>query len=113
MTAAGMDLVLISYKTETAKESVGVAYVDYPGGAQLSLDGAAEGSASQINGTIQSKTATTFMGHPAVDVVIKVDGGMVHERLVLRERRLYTVIGASESGRPASYDRLIQTFHLI
>ena len=115
VSASGLDLVIVTYGVETGKESIVVGYTDYPKNVVLSkvLDGAADGSASQVNGTLQSKTPTTFMGHPAMDVVVKVDGGMVYERLVLRGNRLFTLIGAGGSGRPPAYDRLIETFYLI
>lgn len=114
-TASGIDLLIVSYTHETASESVVVGYIDYPKTAlnSKSLDGAAEGSASSVKGTIQSKTATTFMGHPGMDVVIKSPDAMMYERLVLRGTRLYNLIGVGVSGRPASYDRLLETFFLI
>ncbi len=113
VTVSGVDLVIVTYKTDTASESVAVAYVDYPEEALApnALDGAAEGSAANVGGTIESKTETTFMGHPTMDVVIKVPQGFAHERLILRGTRLYNLIGAGPS-RPASYDRLVETFVL-
>jgi hypothetical protein len=113
LTSAGVDLVMIAYQTETAKESVGVTYIDYPKGHDLSLDRAAEASATKAKGTIQSKSATTFMGHPAMDVVVDADGAVLQVRLILRDRRLYTLLGASASGGLTSYDRLVKTFLLI
>ncbi|MGI8807726.1 MAG: hypothetical protein ACR2KK_07790 [Acidimicrobiales bacterium] len=115
MTASGLDLLIISYTTETAAESVVVGYIDYPKGVLQSkaLDGAAEGSANSVKGTIQTKTATSFMGHPAMDVVIKSADAMMYERMVLRGTRLYTLIGVGATSRPASYDRLLETFFLI
>ncbi len=114
-TASGIDLLIISYTHDTATESVVVGYIDYPKSAlnSKSLDGAAEGSASSVKGTVQSKTATSVMGHPAMDVVIRSPDAMMYERLVLRGTRLYTLIGVGESSRPASYDRLLETFFLI
>ena len=109
-TAAGHTLVLNSYTGETAQGTVAVGYVDYPKGLTLSLSGAAEGSASSMNGTIQTRSETTFMGHPALDVVVTTPEGPVYARYVLRERRLYTLIGVGADGRPASYDRLVETF---
>jgi len=115
VTAAGFDLVIVMYSTETDKESVMVGYTDYPEGlgSEGVLDGAAEGSAANINGTIQSKTDTTFVGHPAIDVVVTTAEATVHERIFLVDNRLYTVLGVSRSGRPASYDRLLETFALL
>lgn len=116
-TQAGLQLTMIMYSTETAKESVFVAYTDYPKTLKLNaseaLVGAADGSAKSANGVILSKAATTFMGHPAMDVVVKAPEGTVYERLVLRDHRLYMVMGVGAAGRPASYDHLLETFFLI
>lgn len=109
-TDAGPDVTLIWYRAQLPKETVGIGYVDYPKGVRLSLDAGAEAAASGLNGTVQSKTTTTFMGHPTVDVVIDTPEGPLYQRLVLRGNRLYTLSGAGESGRPASYDRLVETF---
>ena len=116
-SASGVDLLFISYQTERGGESVIVGYVDYPKGVQLSnvLDGAAAGAAANVKGTIQSRTDTTFMGHPATDVVIKTEDALVYGRLVLRGNRLYTLVGVDVGapGRPAAYDRLVETFVLL
>ena len=115
LTAAGLDLVVVSYTTATDDESVIVGYTDYPEGigGDSVLEGAAEGSAANVNGTIQSKTDTTFVGQPAKDVVVTTDEATVNERIFLVGNRLYTLIGVARSGRPASYDRLLETFALL
>ena len=114
---SGVELVTISYTTETAKDSVIVAYTDYPRTMQFksaeALEGAAQGAAKNIGGVILSKTPTTFMGHPAIDIVVKNPQATANARLVLRDHRLYMVLGISEAGRPASYDHLLETFFLI
>lgn len=110
VTVSGVELVILTYKTDTASESV--AYVDYPQERWPPTPwGAAQGSADNVGGTIERKTETTLMGHPAMDVVIKVPQGFAHERLILRGTRLYNLIGAGPS-RPASYDRLVERFVL-
>ena len=114
-TVSGLDLLIVSFTTENGTESVVVGYTDYPKNLQMGkvLDAAAQGSADNIKGTLQSKTSTTFMGHPTMDVVVKTPEAMVHERLILRGNRLYTLVGVGATGKPASYDRLVQTFVLI
>jgi hypothetical protein len=113
VSAAGHDLVMHTYEVEAANQYVVVSYTDYPKGVTTSLEGAAQGSAAAVNGTIQSKVETTFMGHPAIDLVVNAPDGVIHARLVLRERRLYTVMGVAETGKAASYDRLLETFVLL
>ena len=106
--AAGVDITLITYRVG----DLVVGYVNYPTTLVASLDAAVKGAADNIKGTIQSRSDTTFMGHPATDVVIKAPDGVVHTRMVLRGQRLYSLVGAGKSGPPASYARLVETFVL-
>lgn len=122
ISAAGLDLLMISYSVDLAKESVVVGWFDYPKTVQMStpklLAGAADGSAASAHGTIVSKTETTFMGHPAMDVVIDTKDGRVYERIIHRgnANRVYVLVGAGpagSSGKPATWDRLMATFVLL
>jgi hypothetical protein len=45
--------------------------------------------------------------------VVKAPEGTIYERLVLRDHRLYMVMGLGADGRPAAYDHLLETFFLI
>lgn len=107
-TVAGVDVTLIMYTTG----DIAVGYVNYPTTLVGSLDGAVKGAADNIKGTLKGRTDTTFMGHPATDIVIDSPDGIVHTRLVLRGQRLYSLIGAGKSGPPAAYTRLVETFVL-
>ncbi len=115
VTVAGIDLVIVSYTTESKNDALTVGFTDYPEVTDVGavLDAAADGSANQINGTIESKTDTTFLGVPAKDVVISTDGASVYERIFVVENRLYTLIGVAENARPTSYDHLLATFALL
>jgi len=122
IAAAGLDLVMISYQVDLAKESVVVGWFDYPKTVQMStpklLAGAADGSAASAKGTIASKTETTFMGHPALDVVIDTKDGRVYERIIHRgnANRVYVLVGAGTpgpTGKPATWERLMATFVLL
>ncbi len=115
-TAAGIDLVIVSYVAEVRNGAVGVSYSDYPDvpdDPQPVFDGAAEGSASRTGGTITASSDTTYLGRDARDVEIAVDGGTVFERFVLDGRRMYVLLGAGETGRPTAYDRLLDSFELL
>jgi hypothetical protein len=107
-TAAGVEIEFVTYQTG----DLVVGFVEYPKSLSGSLDGAVKGAADNVKGTVQSRTDTMFMGHPATDVVIKAPEGIVHSRLVLRGNRLYTLIGAGPSGPPPAYARLVETFVL-
>ena len=112
VNAGGVDVTVRTYVVESADESVGVAYVEYPKNSEITLDGAAEGSAAQVKATIQSKSPTTFMGHPAMDVVMKTSEAVIHERIVARGTRLYSLIGVGVSAPPPAYARLVGSFVL-
>lgn len=107
-TVAGVEVTLVMYQVG----ELAVGYVNYPPSLSGSLDGAVKGAADNIKGTVQSRTDTTFMGHPATDVVLKSPDGIVHTRLVLRGQRLYSLIGAGKNGPPPAYARLVETFVL-
>jgi hypothetical protein len=107
-SVAGVDVKLVTYSVG----ELAVGYVNYPTSLAGSLDGAVKGAADNIDGTVQTRTDTTFMGHPATDVVIKAPEGIVHTRLVLRGQRLYSLIGAGKDGPPPAYARLVETFVL-
>ena len=113
IVVSGSELPVNMYSVDTAHDAVMVGYVDYPKGSVITLDGAAEGTASGVNGVVQTRTKTTFMGHPAMDVVIKAPNVVMYERLIARDRRLYTVMGVAATGKAAAYDRLLETFVLI
>jgi hypothetical protein len=83
-TVAGVEVTMVMYSVG----ELAVGYVNYPTSLAGSLDGAVKGAADNINGTLQSRTDTTFMGHPATDIVIKSSDAVVHNRLVMRGQRL-------------------------
>jgi hypothetical protein len=115
VSAAGIDLVVVSYSTESDDDSVMVGYTDYPDGFEPEgvLEAAAQGSADNVNGRIQSSTDLTYLDHPAKDVVVTTDEATIHERLFLVGTRMYTLIGVARDSRPPAYDHLLDTFKLI
>jgi hypothetical protein len=115
VTSAGIDLVVVAYSAETDDESVMVGYTDYPPSFQSEgvLDAAAQGSAANVGGTIQNSTDHVYMGYPAKDITVTTSEAMINERLFLVGNRLYTLIGVARASRPASYDRLLETFALL
>lgn len=115
VSAAGIDLVVVSYSTESDDDSVMVGYTDYPEGftSEGVLEAAAQGSADNVNGTIQSNTDLTYLDHPAKDIMVTTDEAMIHERLFLVGTRMYTLIGVARASRPPAYDHLLDTFKLL
>jgi hypothetical protein len=115
VSAAGINLVVVSYSTESDDDSVMVGYTDYPEGFESEgvLEAAAQGSASNVNGTIQSNTDLTYLDHPAKDIMVTTSEAMIHERLFLVGTRMYTLIGVARASRPPAYDHLLNTFKLL
>lgn len=115
-TAAGVNLVVVTYTSSTGKSAVTLSYTDSP--VELdetsALNGAVEGSASRLSGTVKANTDTTIVDHNAKDVQIETKDATVYERIFLVGKRLYTIVAASEKRtRPSSYDRLLETFKLL
>lgn len=120
-TAAGVNLVVVTYTSSTGKSAVTLSYTDSP--VELdetsALNGAVEGSASRLSGTVKANTDTTIVDHNAADhnakdVQIETKDATVYERIFLVGKRLYTIVAASEKRtRPSSYDRLLETFKLL
>jgi hypothetical protein len=115
---AGVSLPVIIYIAVTSDEAVGAgsATMPYtPAGKtlQAGLDGAIDGSARNYNGTVVTRTTTTFVGEPTEDAVIATPAsGVVHERVLFHQRRLFVLLGITEkSDTPhAGYDRMLATF---
>ena len=106
------DRVLTTYKSIVGKSEIAVSYADYPG-RNLSLDRIADGIAEELEGTLESRAAATVMGYPAMDLVLKTDRGTVHERLIVKGIRMYTLLATTRSSRPPAYDHLLATFVLL
>jgi ABC-type glycerol-3-phosphate transport system substrate-binding protein len=113
-SAGGVNLEIVIYTSEVDNGAVTVTYTDSPVAldADAALAGAVQGSATQVKGTVTSSNDTTFLGYPAKDAEISVDGGDVYERIFLVGQRLYVIGAASGKGRPDAYDRLLETFKL-
>ena len=113
-SAGGVNLQVIILTSEVDDGAVTVTYTDSPVPLDpaAALAGAVQGSATQVKGTITSSSDTTFLGHPAKDAEISLDGGDVYERIFLVGQRLYVIGAASGKGRPKAYDRLLDTFKL-
>jgi hypothetical protein len=117
----GIALTLTLYLATANAEQVGVAYELLPVAAsgtaiQAGLDGAVAGSATNVGGTVISKTQTQFLGQPAEDAVIQGPGGaVVHERIVFIGAKVYVLEGITGSvdAKHPGYDRLLATFKTL
>jgi hypothetical protein len=116
----GVATTMTLYLATTNDEQVAVGYEKLPAAPQGSavqagLDGGIDGSAKNTNGTIVSRSNTTFLGHPAEDAVVQAQGSVVHERLVFIGDKLYIFEGitGSMSAKHPWYDKLLATFKTL
>ena len=116
----GVSLLTTLYLATTNDEQIVVAYTQLPvapqgGAVQAGLDGGVNGSAQNVNGKIESRNNTTFLGQPAEDAVITAQGQVVHERIVFFGRKLFVLEGVTNSlnAKHPWYDRLLATFKTL
>src|SRR2546427_8787026 len=116
--AISADLTL--YVATTNDEQVIVGYEPLPLAPQQSeiqsrLDAGVAGSASNTNGTVLSKSNTTFLGQPAEDAVIQAEGAVVHERIVFFGSKLYLFEGITRTAdaKHPAYDTMLATFKTL
>ena len=116
----GINADLTLYTATTNDEQVIVGYEPLPLAPQQSeiqsrLDAGVAGSASNTNGTVLSKSNTTFLGQPAEDAVIQAQGAVVHERIVFFGAKLYIFEGITRStdAKHPAYDTVLATFKTL
>jgi hypothetical protein len=117
---AGVNASLTLYQATTNAEQVAVAFEQLPvapqaDAIQASLDGGVAGSATNVSGTVVSKSNTQFLGQPAEDAVIQAQGSVVRERIFFTGSKLYVlegITGSMDAKHPA-YDKMLATFKTI
>lgn len=77
------------------------------------LDGAVQGAATNLSGTVESSTKLTVEGFPAVDYVVAVEGGRVEARAILAGSRIYLLQRAARQSDPDDFRRLVDSFELL
>lgn len=87
-----------------------IASIPLEPGLPFDINLVASQVAGEINGTLQSKTPTTFQGFPAVEVVIAKGDELVRELLV-RSTGQFLQIGAS--GSLATYERFRDSVEIL
>jgi hypothetical protein len=116
----GVNADLTLYVATTNDEQVVVGYQALPFAPQhdeiqARLDAGVAGSASNVKGTVLSKSNTTFLGQPAEDAVIQAEGTVIHERIVFFGAKLYLFEGLTRTAdaKHPAYDKLLATFKTI
>ena len=117
---AGVNASLTLYLATTNTEQVAVAFEQLPvapqGAAiQTSLDGGVAGSATNVNGTVVSKSNSQFLGQPAEDAVIQAQGSVIRERIFFNGSKLYVLEGITSSmdAKHPGYDKMLATFKTL
>ncbi|CAG0934853.1 hypothetical protein TFLX_03709 [Thermoflexales bacterium] len=124
-TAAG-SVEAIMYIAEVKGTAFGAGYSDFPTSAleadsQAVLEGARDGAAKNINGTVLDEKPIELAGYPGLEIVIEMPAGaavpggaMYRAQLYLVGQRLYQVIyvALKADENPAEYQKLFDSFHL-
>jgi len=97
--------------------SYGLLYADYPNTVDVSdarsvLDGAAQGSARSVAGSLASTRFRTVVGHPAVDYVIRVKDIQIDGRTILVDHRLYSLLVGGPGTKVPTFARFTASFRL-
>lgn len=120
-TAAGAVLVT-AYVTEGGQEGYSMSVARIPATVEGDLDGAVQGAAANVNGTLKNTVRTTYQGFPARDTRITgaqdADGneGTVFARVILAKGRLFQLQfvqeGADVKAPPAGYPTFLASLKI-
>ncbi len=119
LEAAGETLELSLFVAQIDAANVyNIGFVDYPESIldldpQLVLDGVVQGAAGNLSGTVVSQEPVEVAGHPGVDYVIEVPGGILQSRAILVERRLYLLQRAGAEPDDDGFTRMVDSFDLL
>jgi hypothetical protein len=111
------DRTLIYYSVELDDKVLGVIFFDFSDvgtiAADVIIDEAVNSIADTIGGELIFERRITYLGSPAVDGRIKIDGDMEHVRVVVIDgTRVYALIQVAVpiAGRTNDYRALLETF---
>lgn len=119
-----IDLETILYQRDVGLDtSFLVTFVDLPGvppDVSAALNGAANAIAVGLKGEILTSAETDFGGRPAIEFLVesRVEGGTtdVHYgklRLVVDDRRLYSIGVVGPDNPPEGYDAFVASFDIL
>ena len=119
-TAAG-PLPITSYLTEDGEEGFSMSVLKLPKGARFDLDGAVEGAAANVKGTVEDNSKTRYQGFPARDARIanaadnNGNKGTVFARMILAKGRLFQlqfVKKGDVTSPPAAYRSFVASLKI-
>ena len=117
-TAAG-PVRITAYITEGGSEGFSMSVLKVPKGVTGDLDGAVEGAASSVDGTLKDVSSRRFQGFPARDARItgaedsNGNQGTVFARVILANGRVFQLqfvtSGADVKAPPAQYTTFVSS----
>ena len=115
--ANGARVRVVDYTSGNDDHTFTVSYAEIPSGQEvgdpvLRLNASANGAAEAVKGELRTTAITSFLGLPAVEYLIVVEGRFIKATSFLSGRRLYGVQVVGRRDPPHGYDRFRSTFQL-
>ena len=120
-TAAG-PVPITAYLTEGGQEGFSMSVLTVPKGVKGNLQGAVQGAAASVKGTLAKTAKTTYQGFPARDARItdaadqNGNKGTVFARVILAKNRIFQLQfvtgGADVTSPPAAYTRFVSSLRI-
>ena len=120
-TAAG-PVPITAYITEGGEEGFSMSVLKVPKGVKGDLDGAVQGAATSVKGTLKDSRTTRYQGFPARDARItnaedqNGNKGTVFARVILAKGRVFQLQfvtgGADVKSPPAAYTSFVSSLKI-
>lgn len=104
----GRSLEKTTYKVEGRNIAYLVATMAFDD-MVIDFNEAAQGAANAVDGDVESATATTVDGHPAMDVKISLDGGTMRIMILTTPTHLIQIMVAGDGDPAAQYQAFLKT----
>ncbi|MGH9178983.1 MAG: hypothetical protein ACRD0N_10570 [Acidimicrobiales bacterium] len=113
----GAGVPVVDYTGSAGGQTFTVSYAELPEGQDvgdpiLRLNASATAATEAVKGKLEAAGITSFLGQPAVEYLIAVDGRYVKATSFLAGRRIYGIEVVGPDNPPAGYDRFRDTFEL-
>jgi hypothetical protein len=113
----GASVPVVDYTGKTGGQTFTVSYAQLPEGQEvgdpiLRLNASATAAAEAVKGKLEAAGITSFLGQPAVEYLIAVNGRYVKATSFLAGRRIYGIEVVGPANPPAGYERFKETFEL-
>jgi len=120
--AASGPVPITAYITEGGEEGFSLSVLTVPKGVRGDLDGAVDGAAASVKGTLKNRSKTRYQGFPARDARItdaadqNGNKATVFARVILAENRVFQLQfvtgGADVKSPPASYTSFVSSLKI-